>query len=76
MTQNDQEDFENNNIRRFCEKEILDNKVREHFDLTEKYRSAAHGECIINVKQSQNNFFSVILHDFSNHDCQLFFSKC
>ena len=30
MTQEDEEDFRNNNICRFCEKEILSDKVRDH----------------------------------------------
>ena len=30
MTQEDKEDFDNNNICRFCEKEILSDKARDH----------------------------------------------
>ena len=30
MSNENEEDFKNNNIRRFCEKEILSDKVRDH----------------------------------------------
>ena len=36
MTEEDEEDFRNKNICRFCEKEIKNNKVREHCHLTDK----------------------------------------
>ena len=41
MTQEDKEDFEKNNICRFCEKEILSDKVRDHCHLTGNYRGPA-----------------------------------
>ena len=36
-TEKDEEDFKNNNICRFCEKEIISDKVRDHCHLTGKY---------------------------------------
>ena len=36
MTDEDEEKFENNNICRFCEKEVIDKKVRDHCLLTGK----------------------------------------
>ena len=50
MTKENEEDFEKNNICRFCEKEILSDKVRDHYHLTGKYRGPAHNTCNINVK--------------------------
>ena len=55
------------------EKEKIINKFRDHCHLTGKYRGSAHSESNINVKQSQSNFISVILHDFIKYDCHLFF---
>ena len=51
MTQEDTDDFENNNICRFCEKNIESDKGRDHCHLTGKYRGPSHNVCKINVKQ-------------------------
>ena len=67
--------FRNTNICWFCEKEILDNKVRDHCHLTGKYRGPAHYYCNINVKQKNSNFIPFAFHNFSNYDCHLFFKK-
>ena len=75
MTQEDEEDFRNNNICRFCEKEILSDKVRDHCHLTGNYRGPAHNTCNINVTQKQSNFILFIFHNFSNYDCHMFFKK-
>ena len=75
MTQEDEEDFKNNSICRFCEKEILSDKVRDHCHLTGKYRGPAHNTCNINVKQKDSNFIPFAFHNFSNYDCHMFFKK-
>ena len=75
MTKEDKDYFENNNICQYCEKAIVDNKVKGHCHLTGKYRGPAHSQCNINVKQSQSNFISVILHKFRNYDCHVLFKK-
>ena len=75
MKQEDEEDFKNNNICRFCEKEILSDKVRDHCYLTGKYRGPAHNTCNINVKQKDSNFIPFAFHNFSNYDCHMFFKK-
>ena len=49
MTEEDEEDFENNNICRFCEKNIESDRIRAHCHLTGKYRGPAHIECNIIV---------------------------
>ena len=75
MTKEDEEDYKNDNICRFCEKEILNNKVRDHCHLTSNYRGAAHSECNIIVTQDQSIFIPFIFHNFSNYDCHMFFKK-
>ena len=75
MTQEDEEDYKNNNTCRFCEKEIILDKVRDHCHLTSKYRSPSHSNCKINVTQKQSNFIPFIFHNFSNYDCHMFFKK-
>ena len=65
MTKENEEDFKNNNICRFCEKYILSDKVRDHCHLTGKYRGPAHNTCNINVKQKDTNFIPFAFHNFS-----------
>ena len=75
MTEKDEEDFRNDNICRFCEKEILSDKVRDHCHLTGYYHGPAHNTCNINVTQKQSNFIPFIFQSFSNYDCHMFFKK-
>ena len=75
MTQENEEDFKNNNICRFCEKEILSDKFRDHCHLTGKYRGPAHSTCNINVRQKDSNFIPFAFHIFSNYDCHMFFKR-
>ena len=75
MSKENEEDFKNNNICRFCEKEILSDKVRDHCHLTGKYRGPAHNTCNINVKQKDSNFIPIAFHNFSNYDCHMFFKR-
>ena len=69
------EDYKNDNICRFCEKNIESDKVRDHCHLTGKYRGPAHSKCNVNVTQKQSNFIPFIFHNFSNYDCHMFFKK-
>ena len=75
MTDEDEEDYRNNNVCRFCEKEILSDKVRDPCLLTGKYTGPAHSKGNINVTQKQSNFTPFIFHNFSNYDCHMFFKK-
>ena len=75
MTDEDEEDYRNDNVCRFCEKNIDCDKVRDHCHLTGKYRGPAHSKCNINVTQKQSNFIPFIFHNFSIYDCHMFFKK-
>ena len=75
MTQEEKEEFENNNICRFCEKIIEPDKVKDHFHLTFKYRGPTHSKCNINVIQDKLNFIPLLFHNFSNYDCHMFFKR-
>ena len=75
MTEDDEEDYTNNNISRFCEKEILSEKVRDHYYLTGKYRGPSHNACNINVKQKDICFMPFAFHIFTNNGCHLFFKR-
>ena len=75
ITQEDEEDYRNNNICRFCEKNIESDKVRDHCHLTCKYRGPAHNICNINVKQKDSNFIPFAFHNFSKYDSHMFFKR-
>ena len=75
MTNENEEDFKNNNICRFCEKNFESDKVRYHCHLTGKYRGPAHNTCNINVKQKDGNFIPFAFHNFSNYGCHMFFER-
>ena len=75
MKEEDEKDFENNNIHRFCEKNIEPDTVRDPCHSTGKYRAPAHSNCNINVTQKQSNFIPFIFQNFSNYDSHMFFKK-
>ena len=75
MTEDDEEDYRKNNVCRFCEKEIVSDKVRDHCHLTGEYREPAHNTCNINVKQKDCNFIPFAFQNFSNYDSHMFFQK-
>ena len=75
MTEEHGEDYRNNNVCRFCEKNIESDKVRDHCHLTGDYRGPAYSKCNFNVTQKQSNFLPFIIHSFSNYDCHMFFIK-
>ena len=75
MTQEDEEDYKNKNICRFCDKNIESDKVRDHCHLTGKNRGPSHNVCNKNVKQKDSNFLPFAFHNFCNYDCHMFFKK-
>ena len=75
MTDEVEEDYRNKDFCRFCEKETITDKVRDHCHLTGKYRGPAHSKCNFNVTQKQSSFIPFIFHNFSNYDCHMFFKK-
>ena len=75
MTEGDEEYYRNKNICRFCEKEIISDKVRDHCHLTGIYRGPYHNTGNINVTQQQSNIIPFIFHIYSNYVCHLFCKK-
>ena len=75
MTEDDEEDCEKNNICRFCEREILSDKVRDHCHLTGQNRGLSLNVCNMNVKQKDSNYTPFAFHNFINYDCHLFFKR-
>ena len=75
MTEKYEEDFKNINICRFCEKEILCDKICDHCRLTGKNRGPTHIKNNFKVTQNKCNIISFRFHNFSYYDCHLFFEK-
>ena len=75
MTAEENEEFGRSNICWICGKliEIGDNKVRDHFHITGKYRCAAHWSCNINLKVSEK--LVVIFHNLRGYDSHLIFNE-
>ena len=72
MTEEDEREDKNDSVRRFCEKNIESDKVRDHCHLTGKYRGPAHSKCNISVTQKQSIFVPFVFHNFSNYHCHMF----
>ena len=75
MTEDHEEDYGIINFCRFCGKEILSDKNRDHCHLTGKYRGPAHNTCKRNVIEEDSSFIPFAFHNFSNYDCHMFFEK-
>ena len=75
ITEKNEEDYRNNCICRFCEKETNSHKIRDHCHLSGKYQGPTHSKCNNIVIQNQSSFIPFIFHNFSNNDCHMFFKK-
>ena len=75
MTKEDEEDYRINKICRFCGKEILSDKFRDHCHLTKNYRGPAHNVFNINFKREDSNLIPFGFHNFSINDCHMFFKR-
>jgi hypothetical protein len=70
ITQEEQNEFENALNCYYCEKELLEDRVRNHNHLTGKFRGAAHSKC--NILARKDKFVPVFFHNLSNYDAHLF----
>ena len=52
-----------------CERDLGDNRVRDHCHITGEYRSIMHAECNLNIKTK--SFLPVIIHNFKCYDSHL-----
>ncbi|XP_065684304.1 uncharacterized protein LOC136096687 [Hydra vulgaris] len=73
FTSKDKEEFKNAKACHICEKDLEEDKVKDHCHITGKYRGAAHNECNLNYKIP--NFIPVFFHNLSGYDSHLFIKK-
>ena len=73
MHEKEEEQFQSGNTCWICEKLIdnVDEKVRDHFHLTRKFRGAAHWSCNINLQSTKK--VPVIFHNLRGYDSHLIF---
>lgn len=74
FTRRDAEDFANARTCHFCNKELGDDRVRDHCHLTGKYRGAAHNSCNINYNFKHIKI-PVFFHNLKNYDSHLIISS-
>ena len=73
MTGEGKKQFQSSNTCWICEKPIEydDEKVRDHYYITGKFRGAGHCSCNINLQLAKNIF--VIFHNLRGYDSHLVF---
>ena len=75
LTKENEENCRNISMCRFSGKEIISDKVSNHFHLTGNYGGPAHNTCNISVTRKQSKFMPFVFHNFSNYDCHMFFNR-
>ena len=69
MNQEEEENFRSSNVCWIYEKLIDDEKVRDHCQITGKYRGAADWSCNVNHKLTKKVF--IIFHNLKGYDSHL-----
>ena len=73
LTQAEQKLFEKEEFCHICNKELLEDKVRDHCYFTGQYRGAAHNSC--NLKCRKPSILPVIFHNLQGYDAHLFIKQ-
>ena len=71
MAEEEEEKFQSSNTCWICEKLIEYENLRDHCDITGKFRGAAHWSCNINLQLTKK--FPVIFHNLRGYDSHLIF---
>ena len=66
LTKEEEDNYNKENICHICKKEFNNDKVRDHFHFTGKYRGAAHNTCNLRYEIPKN--IPVIFHNGSTYD--------
>ena len=70
MTEEEKQ-FQSSNICWICEKRIEDEKLRDHWHITGRFKGAAYWSCNINLQFTKN--VPVIFHYLKGYDSHLIF---
>ena len=70
MTMQDKMAYDNSTLCHICNEELDEDKVRDHYYLSGKFRCAAHEIC--NLKYKVPKYFPVVFHNFSGYGSHLF----
>ena len=62
--------YDNSTLCHICNEELSEDRVRDHWHLSGKFRGAAHEIC--NLKYKVPKFFPVVFHNLSGYDSHLF----
>ena len=73
MTQADKENYNNTNECWICERDIIEDKVRDHCHITDKYKGAAHKKSNLKLKIPKK--LPVIFHNLEGYDGHSIFRK-
>uniref|UniRef100_UPI003D0B846D hypothetical protein n=1 Tax=Sulfurimonas sp. TaxID=2022749 RepID=UPI003D0B846D len=73
MTKEDEDNFKNTINCYYCDKELGNDRVRDHDHLTGKYRGASHSNC--NLQAWKCNFVPIFFHNLSGYDAHLFIKE-
>ncbi|XP_065677516.1 uncharacterized protein LOC136092866 [Hydra vulgaris] len=73
FTPKEKEKFDNAEKCYICEKDLKEDKVKDHCHITGKYRGAAHNVC--NLKHKIPKFIPVFFHNLTGYDSRLFIKK-
>ena len=73
LTQEEQKSFKNEVNCHICNRELKDDRVRDHCHFTGQYRGAAHNKCNLMCKKSL--VLPVIFHNLRGYDAHLFIKQ-
>ena len=73
LTPQEQKSFDKAKICHFCNKELFDDRVRDHCHFTGEYRGAAHKICNLNCRKKK--VLPVIFHNLQHYDAHLFIKQ-
>ena len=73
LTKAEQKSFDKAMICHICNKDLFEDKVRDHCHFTGQYRGAAHNSC--NLKCRKPLVLPVIFHNLQGYDAHLFIKQ-